>query len=101
MKVDEVYKSGVTDNEDLGEHSRMQADLTFSINFAHEKGLEEVIGRIMNHPILARQLEITAGKAIRQVIAKAMHTNQIPPGDGWTDDYEVACTVSTKATGTY
>lgn len=94
MKLNEIHRSGVTDNEDLGEHARTAAVLNFNVSFAHESGLSELFAQLLTNGAFQTQLEVGFAKLLQQQVSQLVRTTQVPPGDGWTDDYEVEVSVN-------
>lgn len=97
MKLEEIHRSGVTDNEELGEHSRAAATITFNASFAHEKGNEEVFSQLLTHPEFQAKLESEFAVLLNRTMQAMIRNAQgIKPGYGWTDDYEISVAVEPK-----
>lgn len=100
MKLQEIHRSGVTDNEDLGEHSRTAATVSFNVSFAHETGLEEAFSGLMAHPSFVQELEKEFATLLHRKLQERVRASTIQPGNGWTDDFEVEASVSPKEANT-
>lgn len=100
MKIQELYQSGVTDNEGLGDHARASVAVQFQVNFAHELGLEELFSKMMINDHFQAALEAEFAASFHRTIQKMVRTANIQPGDGWTDDFEVSVDVTPKETST-
>lgn len=100
MNLAELHRTGVTDNEDLGEHGRSALAVNFDVNFAHESGLEELFAQAVQHEQFKAALEAEFASVFRATVQKMVRSSSIPPGHGWTDDFEVAVSVSPKEANT-
>lgn len=99
MKIEELYRSGVTDNEELGDHARSAVAANFNVSFAHERGLEELFGQMMSNQHFQQQLEVEFAAIFQRTVQKMVRSAQgIRLGHGWTDDFEVEVQLSPKDT---
>lgn len=96
MKIQEIYRSGVTDNEDLGDHDRTQLDLRTTVSFAHDTGLSAAFEQLSQMPEFKASLEKGIASVIQSAVAQFVRSSSIPPGHGWTDDYEVDVSISPR-----
>lgn len=93
MKLDEIYRSGTTDNEPLEDHSRSSVNLKVAVNFAHEQGLEEAFAQLLSMPAFHAQLAKGFTEVIRRTSQEFVkHSSAIKPGYGWQDDFETEVT---------
>lgn len=96
MKIQELYRSGVTDDEDLGEHDRTRADVTFTVDFAHEQGYGEAFMQLLTSPQFKASLEADFAKLFHRKMQDMIAHSSIPRGTGWTDDFEVDASISPR-----
>ena len=97
MKIQELYRSGVTDNEDLGDHERTAASIDFVVSFAHEQGYGEAFSQLFANDQFKASLEAKFGAVLHRLLQDAVAQSTIPRGTGWTDDFEVEASISTNS----
>lgn len=101
MKLDEIYRGGVTDNEDLGEHARKAVTVSFDVNFAHEPGQEEMFSQLLSSAAYQEKLSAAFARVMHTTMQEMVRTAKgVPPGHGWTDDFEVQASVASRESNT-
>lgn len=96
MKIQEIYRGGVTDNEDLGDHDRTVLDIRSAVSFAHDPQLRAAFEQLTQMPEFKASLEKGIATVVQSAVAQFVRSSSIPPGHGWTDDYEVDVTISPR-----
>lgn len=94
MKIDEIHRTGTTDNEALEAHSRTLVNLSFEVSFAHEQGLETVFSELVQHEQFTAQLEVAFTAKFKELAQKMIMSSKVPPGHGWMDDLEAEVLVN-------
>lgn len=88
MKINEIHRTGTTDNEELGSHGRTLARFNYEVSFAHESGLEAAFVELLKNDQFRAELEVAFTAKFREAAQKMVRSSTIPPGHGWMDDLE-------------
>ena len=96
MKIQELYRSGVTDDEDLGDHERTRAEVNITVDFAHEQGYGDAFKQLLTLPLFKAVLEKQFAETFHTVVQQMVRHSSIQPGTGWTDDFEVELNISPR-----
>lgn len=93
-KLTEITRSGVTDNEDLGDdHSRTAIKLVVRSSFAHDSAYEQQFAQLLSLPQFSAALERNILNGIQNTVRDFARNSNMPVGASWTDDFEVEVTV--------
>lgn len=97
MLISEIFHSGTVDNESMDDAARMAAKFMFAIEFGHEPGLEKAFTELFQLPAFKVALEKEFTNALRKTISGSVRQSQIPPGQGWVDDFIVSVATSSQS----
>lgn len=75
-------------------------NISIDVKFTHEQGLEDVFGQLQNLPTFKKDLETKFCRMYETLIQEYIHKSSVPPGTGWTDDYECTADIIAQRTNT-
>ena len=82
MKIQEIYRGGVTDNEDLGDHDRTMLDIQSAVSFAHDPELRAAFEQLTQADVRYAVVDTLTEQHLLDIATAALDMPLVTGGSG-------------------